>query len=94
MKRLEEMKERYEMVGDVRGLGLMIGMELVKDKKSKIPATKERDEVLKSALESGLLLLPAGESTVRILPPLTISEASIDKGLDILENSIRKMRPR
>jgi 4-aminobutyrate aminotransferase len=94
MKRLEEMKERFEMVGDVRGLGLMIGLELVKDKKSKIPATQERDEILRIALDKGLLLLPAGESSIRVLPPLTISRASIDKGLDILESSIKDLDPR
>lgn len=62
----------------------------MKDKESKAPATKERDEILKLSLDDGLLLLPAGESSVRVLPPLTISKASIDKGLDILESSIRK----
>ncbi len=91
MKRLEEMKERYEIVGDVRGLGLMIGVELVKDKKSKTYATTERNEVLRIALDRGLLLLPSGESSIRVLPPLTISRASIDKGLDILEDSIKIM---
>ncbi len=94
MRRLEEMKERYEMVGDVRGLGLMIGVELVKDKKSKAYATKERDEALRIALDRGLLLLPSGESTIRIIPPLTISKASIDKGLDILESAIRNLDSR
>jgi 4-aminobutyrate aminotransferase len=91
MKRLEEMKERYEMVGDVRGLGLMIGVELVKDKKSKMPASREREIILKSALEKGLLLLPAGDSTIRILPPLTISEASLNKGMNILEEAIKEV---
>ena len=91
MKRLEEMKERYEIVGDVRGLGLMIGAELVKDKKSKTPAVEQRERILKIALDKGLLLLPSGESTVRILPPLTISRASLDNGLDILEEAIRKV---
>ncbi len=94
MKRLEEMKERYEIVGDVRGLGLMIGLELVKDKKSKIPASKEREKILKIALDKGLLLLPAGDSTIRVLPPLTISKGSIDKGLDILESAIRGVSPK
>ena len=94
MKRLEEMKEEYEIVGDVRGLGLMLGAELVKDKKSKIPAMKERDEVLRIALDKGLLLLPSGESTVRLLPPLTISKASIETALDILEDSIKEVSPK
>jgi 4-aminobutyrate aminotransferase len=91
MKRLNEMKEKYEIVGDVRGLGLMIGVELVKDKKSKTYATDERNRVMHIALDKGLLLLPSGESSIRVLPPLTISRASIDKGLDILEESIKKV---
>jgi 4-aminobutyrate aminotransferase len=94
MKRLEEMKERYEMVGDVRGLGLMIGMELVKDKRGKVPAERQRDKVLRVALDKGLLLLPAGESTVRIIPPLTISRGSMERGLEILESSVREVDPR
>lgn len=89
MKRLEQMKEQHEMVGDVRGIGLMIGMEMVKDKESKVHATKERDELLRVALKKGLLLLPAGESTVRIIPPLTISKESLERGLDILEDSLK-----
>jgi 4-aminobutyrate aminotransferase len=93
MKRLREMEDRYEIVGDVRGLGLMIGVEFVKDKESKAYATKERDEILKAALDGGLLLLPSGESSIRIIPPLTISKGSLDKGLDILEGAIKKVAP-
>lgn len=91
LKRLGEMKERYEMVGDVRGIGLMAGAELVDNKKNKVHAAKQMDEVLKIALGKGLLLLPAGESTIRILPPLTVSEASLEKGLGILEESIKQV---
>ncbi len=89
MKRLNEMKDRYEIVGDVRGIGLMIGIELVKEKKSKEPGVKEREIVLNEAFRNGLLLLPAGTSTIRIVPPLTAKIANIDKGLDILEQAIR-----
>ncbi|MGC8647493.1 MAG: aminotransferase class III-fold pyridoxal phosphate-dependent enzyme, partial [Candidatus Micrarchaeia archaeon] len=84
-----EMKDRYEIVGDVRGIGLMIGIELVKEKKSKEPGVKEREIVLNEAFRNGLLLLPAGTSTIRIVPPLTAKIANIDKGLDILEQAIR-----
>ena len=91
MKRLEEMKDSLEMVGDVRGLGPHDWCRARQGQESKIPASKERDEVLKIALDNGLLLLPSGESTVRILPPLTISMASIDKGLAILESAIKKV---
>ncbi len=88
-KRLREMQEKYDMMGDVRGLGLMIGVELVRNRKTKEPAIEERERITKAAFKNGLLLLPCGESTIRIAPPLTISEYSINKGLDMLEAAIR-----
>ncbi len=89
IRRLEEMKEKYEIIGDVRGVGLMIGVELVKSRRSKEPAVSEMHEILCDAQGKGLILLPAGESTIRIAPPLIITEEEADKGLDILESSIK-----
>jgi len=89
MKRMNELKERYEYVGDVRGIGLMIGVEFVKSKESKEYAPKERDSVIMSCFNSGLVVLPAGKSSIRIIPPLTVSDSSIEKGLDILEEAIK-----
>ncbi len=91
LKRLNEMKEKYEIVGDVRGIGLMIGVELVKDKKSKEPAVKERDEIIENCFYNGLILLPAGDSVIRIIPPLTVKHSTLEKGLDIIEEQIRKI---
>lgn len=91
MKRLEEIKENYEIVGDVRGMGLMIGVEIVKDKKSKKFAQEERRAVLCKASEKGLVLLPAGASAIRICPPLTINKKQMDIGMDILEDSIAEV---
>ena len=91
IKRLLEMQNKYELIGDVRGIGLMIGIELVKNKYTKEYAVKERDEVIKNAFYDGLLLLPAGKSSIRIIPPLTVSYENIEKGLEILENSIKKV---
>jgi len=88
MKRLNEIKDKYEIVGDVRGLGLMIGVEIVKNKKTKNHAELERKEILCAAEEKGLILLPAGRSTIRICPPLIITKEQGDLGLDILEDSI------
>ncbi|MCL5440933.1 MAG: aminotransferase class III-fold pyridoxal phosphate-dependent enzyme [Candidatus Marsarchaeota archaeon] len=88
-KALERMAERHGLIGDVRGIGMMLAIELVKDRRSKEPAVKEREEVIKNAYRKGLLLLPAGESSIRIIPPLTISEGSMVKGLEILEESIK-----
>lgn len=88
--RLNEMKESYEIIGDVRGMGLMIGIEIVKSKRTKEHAIKEREEITKSAFKKGLLLLPCGESTIRLAPPITISESSIEKGLEIFEEAVKK----
>ena len=88
MNRLNEMKDEHEIIGDVRGLGLMIGVEIVKSKKSKQYDDIKRKEILCSASEKGLILLPAGRSTIRICPPLIITKEQADLGLDILEDSI------
>ena len=84
--------KEYEIIGDVRGIGMMIGLELVKTKEKKEPAIKERDKLKQYAFDKGLLLLPAGQSSIRIIPPLTISEQSLMKGLDILEDAVKKLK--
>jgi 4-aminobutyrate aminotransferase len=89
MERLQEMKDCYETVGDVRGIGLMIGVELVKDKKSKEPAISEREKILSECFRNGLILLPAGVSTTRIIPPITISMENLERGMDILDAAIK-----
>lgn len=91
MSRLDRMKDRYEMMGDVRGLGMMIGIEFVKDKKSKTPAPQERDDVIVESFNEGLVMLPCGDSSLRIIPPITIEQKNIDEGLDILEGAIKRV---
>ncbi len=91
MQRLNKMKDKYEIIGDVRGIGLMVGVEFVKDRKTKEPANKERDQIIKEAFNNGLVMLPAGQSTIRITPPITISPKKLNEGLDILEDSIAKI---
>ncbi len=91
LKRLHEMKEKYEIVGDVRGIGLMIGMELVKSKDTKEYADKARNTVMFECFNRGLLLLPAGRSTIRLIPPITMSKGNIERGLDVLEGTVRKV---
>jgi len=88
-KRLEELKDRYEIIGDVRGFGLMQATEFVKDRKSKEYAVKERDEIEDLAFKRGLILLGCGRSAIRYIPPLTTSLEQIDTGVDILEGAIR-----
>lgn len=89
MSRLNELKEDYSVIGDVRGIGLMIGAELVE--KNKDPAAEKRDSIIKKALDRGLILLPAGDSVIRFVPPLIISRPEIDNGLEILEDVLKEV---
>lgn len=85
-RRLNELKEKYPVIGDVRGIGLMTGVELVEENKA--PAVKKRDTVIQRSFENGLILLPAGESVIRFVPPLIIKKSELDKGLEIFENAL------
>ncbi|MCG2717579.1 MAG: aminotransferase class III-fold pyridoxal phosphate-dependent enzyme [Nanoarchaeota archaeon] len=91
IKRLTEMKHKYEIIGDVRGIGLMIGIEIVKDKKSKKYGLEEREKILCSALKKGLILLPCGTSSIRFAPPLIITKQQADKGLQIFEDNLKEV---
>lgn len=89
MERLKTWIGRYPSVGDVRGRGLMLGVELVRDQAARTPAGDLRDLVVNAAFERGLLMLGCGESTIRLCPPLILSQAEAEAGLDLLEDSIR-----
>jgi 4-aminobutyrate aminotransferase len=85
---LAEIAARHPSIGIVRGIGLMIGVEFVKDGKTKAPAAKLRDRVIDLAFERGLLTLGCGKSTIRISPPLNITTTEMDEGLQIFEEAI------
>lgn len=89
MDRLRDWPRRFPSVGDVRGLGLMIGLELVRDQASREKAPELRDRVLQTAFERGLLVLGAGENTVRLCPPLTITRDQADFAVETLEACLR-----
>ncbi len=91
MKRISEWVDEYELVGHVRGKGLMIGIELVRDKSSKEYAVKELGKVLMESFKRGLAVIGAGYSVIRVAPPLVISEELAHRGLDILEEVIREV---
>jgi 4-aminobutyrate aminotransferase len=74
-------------MGDVRGIGLMVGIEVVKDKATREAAPRERTGVIHRAFEKGLLTLPCGSSTIRLSPPLVVREADIDKAVSILDEA-------
>ncbi len=90
MKRLEKMKAQYEVIGDVRGKGLMIGIELVKNKKTKEPAGELAEKVMQECFRKGLMLLTCGQNAVRFIPPLVIDEETADEGLNIFEQVIKR----
>jgi 4-aminobutyrate aminotransferase len=88
MKRFREMMDKHELIGDVRGKGLMIGVDLVKDLKTKEPAIKETLKIDWRAWEKGLVLIHFGKSVLRIAPPLIITQEELDEGLNIIEEAI------
>lgn len=85
---LKDLQAKHPSIGEVRGIGLMIGIEFVQDRASHEPAEKLRDLVVDRAFELGLLTLGCGSSTIRVSPPLCITKAEIDEGLAILEQAI------
>ena len=88
MDALEEIQMRHPSIGQVRGKGLMIGVDFVKDRVSREPDTELRNRIEKLGFEHGLLLLGCGKSTIRLSPPLSISEAEVDEGLQIFDHVI------
>lgn len=89
-RRLDEMQERYEFIGDRRGLGMMQATEFVSDKRTKKPDPKIRDAIGEDAYKHGLILLPCGESSLRYIPALNIPRDVLDAGLDVLEDCFRR----
>lgn len=91
-KRLGEFYDGFEVIGDVRGKGPMLAMELVKDRETKEPDPETASRVMKECLASGLLTLKAGlySNCIRMHPPLTIEEELLEKGLAIIEEALRK----
>jgi len=85
LERLNGWKTTHPLVGDVRGRGLMIGVELVKDKATREPATDLRNRIETLAFERGLMVLGCGETALRLCPPLVIKEEEATVALDILE---------
>ena len=91
VERLREFQDRYSLIGDVRGLGLMVGMELVKNRGTKAPAGEERNRILRMAFEQGITLLGAGESVLRFCPPLVMEQKEMDPGLEILDQILESL---
>ena len=89
---LRELQKRFPLIGDVRGRGLMIGVELVKDPVNKEKAIEERSKVIQACFEKGLLILGCGENVIRLIPPLIITQKEADTALTIFEEVLQKIR--
>ena len=82
------MQGRHPSLGDVRGRGLMIGMEFVQDRETKERAVKLRDHLIQHAFEDGLLLIPCGSNSIRMTPPLNIPHNLVEEGLRKFEAAL------
>jgi 4-aminobutyrate aminotransferase len=91
MKRLGELQESCKIVGDVRGKGLMIGMEIVEDKESKKPAPQKVTEIMTRSWKRGINVITCGVSTIRVAPPIIITRELVDSALDIIEDVTKEV---
>ncbi|MCP9319138.1 aspartate aminotransferase family protein [Acetobacter persici] len=91
---LGALQQRYDCIGDIRGRGLLLGMEIVKDRQSKLPDNDRGEAITRACMEMGLSMnvvqLPGMGGVFRIAPPLTVSESEIDLGIDIIRRAIEK----
>jgi 4-aminobutyrate aminotransferase len=92
MSKIRDWPQRFPLVGDVRGRGLMVGIELVLDKKTKQPAEKQKQQLLQMAYERGLILLGCGASTIRLMPPLMVSRAQTDFALEVIADCLGRIK--
>lgn len=88
--RLRDLQKKYECIGEVRGKGLMLGMELVEDRTTKVPASKLTEQLIRQCYLNGMLLLSCGVSTIRFMPPLMIDKAHVDEAITILDASLNE----
>ncbi|HLX83623.1 MAG TPA: acetyl ornithine aminotransferase family protein [Terriglobales bacterium] len=88
VNRMADWPKKHKIVGDVRGRGLMIGVEIVKDQKTREYGASERDRIVELAFERGVLFLGCGPSTVRIAPALIVTKDEADVAMDVLEDAI------
>ncbi len=92
-KALRKLAGRFEVIGEIRGKGLMIGMELVTDRIARTPASTLCEALITRAYHNGLILLSCGRSTVRFMPPLMIRESDVDEAVELLERSLEEALP-
>jgi len=91
MEQLKKLMENHSLIGDIRGKGLMIGIELVKNHGTKEPASSERDRIVQCCFEKGLLILGCGQNTLRLSPSLIVKDHESYSALRILDETIREI---
>jgi 4-aminobutyrate aminotransferase len=91
LKRLKELEDTSKLVGEVRGKGLLLGIELVRNKKTKERAVKERNMLVQEALNRGLIIFRGGRSVIRLAPPMIIQKEELELGLGILEDALKEV---
>jgi 4-aminobutyrate aminotransferase len=94
MSGIKALMDKHPLIGDVRGRGLMIGVELVRDRKTKERASTERDAVVDAAFRRGLLLLGAGKNAIRFSPPLVLTREQADVAVRIFDEALSEVEPR
>lgn len=91
LKRLQELTGKYPIIGDVRGKGLLVGFEVVKDVKTREPGIVEARKIVKKSFRRGVLSVLCGSSVVQITPPLNITRELLDSGLEVMESAISEV---
>jgi 4-aminobutyrate aminotransferase len=91
MDRLRELQQKHAIIGDVRGRGLMIGVELVRDRVTKERATTERDRVVDACFRRGLLVLGAGKNAIRLSPPLVLTKEQAATAVAIIDGALAEL---
>jgi len=91
LEKLMDLQKQFSLIGEVRGKGLMIGIELIQDRATRKKAIEERNTVIQSCFEKGLLILGCGENVIRLVPPLIIAQNEADTALTILEEALKKV---
>jgi 4-aminobutyrate aminotransferase len=89
--KLKELQKRFHLIGDVRGKGLMIGVEIVKDPETKKKGIEEKNAIIQACFKKGLLILGCGENVIRFIPPLIITKSEVDTALTIFEEVLRQV---
>ena len=91
LEAMQHLAERHGVIGDVRGLGLMVGVEFVKDRKSREPAREIVEELVQRAFKRGLLILGAGRSSLRLAPPLVVDEYDVDTAVATIDSILSEL---